>query len=47
MMKKLLFFFAFFHAFFVEGQCDLAPGFYIQVEEYFDGTKLIRKIAIR
>lgn len=26
---------------------DLAPGFYIQVEEYFDGTKLTRKIAIR
>lgn len=26
---------------------DLAPGFYIQVEEYINGTKLTRKIFIR
>ena len=26
---------------------DLAPGFYIQIEEYIDGTKLTRKILIR
>lgn len=26
---------------------DLAPGFYIQIEEYIDGTKLTRKIFIR